>query len=84
MEKIIRLDSIKDYNDFLGLPTSHPLVSVIDASQIEPLPKRLLTTSDHNITEIAYTLGYQYPQYFTRAFKNLMGCTPHEYRATYR
>lgn len=42
--------------------------------------KSLLTSSDKNITEIAYALGYQYPQYFTRAFKNLEGCTPNEYR----
>lgn len=43
--------------------------------------KKLLTVSDKNISEIAYDLGYQYPQYFTRAFKKLEGCTPGEYRA---
>lgn len=32
------------------------------------------------INEIAYALGYQYPQYFTRAFKRSAGCTPSEYR----
>lgn len=37
MGKIIRLDTIKDYNDFLGIETTHPLVSVIDASKIKPL-----------------------------------------------
>jgi len=37
MQNIIRLDTIKDYNDFLGLPTPHPLVSVINASRIKPL-----------------------------------------------
>lgn len=37
MEKIIRLDTIKDYNDFLGIPTPHTLVSVINASLIKPL-----------------------------------------------
>jgi len=46
--------------------------------------KYLLTASGKNITEIAYALGYQYPQYFTRAFKNLEGCTPSEYRAAVR
>lgn len=46
--------------------------------------KSLLTSSDKNITEIAYSLGYQYPQYFSRAFKNLEGCTPNEYRAIVR
>lgn len=37
MEKIIKLNTIKDYNDFLGIETLHPLVSVIDASTIKPL-----------------------------------------------
>jgi len=44
--------------------------------------KHLLTASSMNITEIAYALGYQYPQYFTRAFKNLEGCTPREFRTS--
>ena len=35
MEKIIKLNTIKDYNDFLGIETPHPLVSVIDASKIK-------------------------------------------------
>lgn len=33
MEKIIKLNTIKEYNDFLGIETPHPLVSVIDASK---------------------------------------------------
>ena len=37
MEKIIKLNTIKDYNDFLGIETPHPLVSVIDASKIKSL-----------------------------------------------
>ena len=31
MEKIIKLNTVKDYNDFLGIDTPHPLVGVIDA-----------------------------------------------------
>lgn len=46
--------------------------------------KSLLASSEMNITEIAYALGYQYPQFFSRAFKNLEGCTPNEYRAAVR
>ena len=33
------------------------------------------------ISEIAYELGFQYPQHFTRMFKKLTGQTPNEYRA---
>ena len=42
--------------------------------------KAMLVYPDKSIGEIAYFLGYQYPQYFTRAFKNAVGCTPNDYR----
>lgn len=37
---------------------------------------------DSNITasEIAFKLGFEYPQYFSRLFKNKTGQTPIEYR----
>ena len=42
--------------------------------------KTLLSDSDKTVSEIAYALGYQYPQYFSRAFKKATGCTPNAYR----
>lgn len=42
--------------------------------------KDLLADPGKTISEIAYALGYQYPQYFSRAFKKAVGCTPNEYR----
>lgn len=42
--------------------------------------KDLLLASGKSVSEIAYALGYQYPQYFSRAFKKAVGCTPNEYR----
>ncbi|MET2845198.1 AraC family transcriptional regulator [Vibrio owensii] len=32
----------------------------------------------------AYTLGFDYPQYFSRLFKNKVGLTPSEYRTENR
>jgi AraC-like DNA-binding protein len=32
------------------------------------------------VNEIAYELGFKYPQHFTRLFKNVTGLTPNEYR----
>lgn len=42
--------------------------------------KTLLSGSGKTVSEIAYILGYQYPQYFSRAFKKAVGCTPNAYR----
>lgn len=48
--------------------------------KIMDVAKNLLTESQKTISEIAYYLGYQYPQYFSRAFKKTVGYTPNEYR----
>jgi AraC-like DNA-binding protein len=42
--------------------------------------KNLLLNSEKNINEIAYDLGFEYPQYFNRLFKKKTGKTPMEYR----
>lgn len=44
------------------------------------MAKTLLADPEKTIGEIAYALGYQYPQYFSRAFKRIVGCPPNEYR----
>lgn len=42
--------------------------------------KHLLLTSTDSISGIAYTLGFNYPHYFGRLFKQKTGKTPQEYR----
>jgi AraC-like DNA-binding protein len=42
--------------------------------------KNLLLNSEKNINEIAYNLGFEYPQYFNKLFKKKTGKTPMEYR----
>ena len=49
--------------------------------QIMDTAKDMLANPEKSVSEIAYALGYQYPQYFSRAFKRIEGCTPNEYRA---
>ena len=36
---------------------------------------------DKTVNEIAYELGFKYPQHFTRMFKKSTGVSPVEYRA---
>ena len=42
--------------------------------------KNILNNTDHSISEIAYSLGFEYPQYFSKLFKQKTGQTPLEYR----
>ncbi|MEI6748718.1 MAG: helix-turn-helix domain-containing protein [Bacteroidota bacterium] len=37
--------------------------------------------TDKSVNEIAYELGFKYPQHFTRLFKQRVGCTPNEYKS---
>jgi AraC family transcriptional regulator of adaptative response / methylphosphotriester-DNA alkyltransferase methyltransferase len=42
---------------------------------------RRLKTKDETITEIAHILGYKSSAHFSNTFKQIIGCTPTEYRA---
>jgi AraC-like DNA-binding protein len=42
--------------------------------------KTYLIHTEKNINEIAYSLGFEYPQYFNKLFKQKTGKTPLEYR----
>lgn len=46
--------------------------------------KDLLDNSQMPITSIGYEVGFKDPSYFARAFKQLTGCTPSEYRQARR
>ena len=43
--------------------------------------KNALLNSDHSVSEVAYSLGFEYPQYFSKLFKQKTGQTPIEYRS---
>ena len=60
-----------------GITCQHHIQdAVIDRS------KQLLLETKLPISEIAYQLGFEYPQHFTRLFKAKTGMTPNEYRLT--
>ena len=51
-------------------------------SKIIDVAKIRLFDHDKTINEIAYELGFKYPQHFSRLFKQRTGITPSEFRAT--
>ncbi len=42
--------------------------------------KNILLNTNNSVSEIAYSLGFEYPQYFSKLFKQKTGTTPIEYR----
>lgn len=55
--------------------TEHLQFYLIDAA------KNVLLNPNKKISEVAYDLGFEYPQYFSRLFKKQEGISPSEYRA---
>lgn len=44
------------------------------------LAKGEIAGTEKTVSQIAYALGFQYPQHLCRVFKRRVGCTPNEYR----
>ncbi len=42
--------------------------------------KNILMQTNQSVSEVAFSLGFEYPQYFSRLFKQKTGKTPLEYR----
>ena len=53
---------------------SHINEMIVDKSKV------ILLNSNASVSEIAYGLGFEYPQSFTRLFKKKTGISPLEYR----
>lgn len=70
------------FGDLIKKETGKSAQEYIQQKTME-VAKDLLSTTSKSISEIAYHLGYQYPQYFSRAFKKVVGKTPNEFRYIY-
>lgn len=66
-------------SDILKKETGKNAQDLIHYHLIEEAKNRLLN-SDSNINEIAYAMGFEYPQYFNKLFKKKTGKTPVEFR----
>lgn len=49
-------------------------------NKIIEVAKERIFSPDKSISEVAYDLGFKYPQHFTRLFKQKVGMTPVEYK----
>ncbi|RIV21320.1 AraC family transcriptional regulator [Fibrisoma montanum] len=65
--------------DLLKRETGKTAKEYVQHYVIEQAKLRLLSTSE-TVNEIAYGLGFEYPQYFNRLFKAKTGMTPMAYR----
>jgi AraC family transcriptional regulator, transcriptional activator of pobA len=64
---LIKKETGKSANEYIHL-------KLIDAA------KSKIFDGNKSVSEIAYELGFKYPQHFTRVFKQHTGVTPQEYR----
>jgi AraC family transcriptional regulator, transcriptional activator of pobA len=71
--------SSKYLSDILKRETGKGIQEHINLHLIEKAKTELLTTNK-SVAEIAFNLGFEYPQYFSRLFKQKEGLTPGQYR----
>jgi AraC-like DNA-binding protein len=67
------------FGDLIRKETGKSAQEYIQQKLIDVAKERVLQI-DKSISEVAYELGFKYPQHFTRLFKQKTGVTPNEYR----
>lgn len=67
------------FGDMIRRQTGQTASEYIQTKLIDRAKEALLST-DKTMSQIAYDLGFQYPQHFSRMFKRIAGCTPDEFR----
>lgn len=67
------------FGDLIKKETGKSAQEYIQAKVIDVAKQRIFDV-DKSISEVAYELGFKYPQHFTRLFKQKVGVSPNEYR----
>lgn len=67
------------FGDLIKRETGKTVKEYIQMKLIDNAKEQLMSPHK-SISEIAYDLGFQYPQHFSRLFKKFIGTTPLEYR----
>ena len=71
--------SSKYFGDLIKKETGTSAQEYIQSKVIDVAKERIFDM-DKSLSEIAYDLGFKYPQHFTRLFKQKVGVAPSEYR----
>ncbi len=89
-EHVLKLRTASDYATHLSVHANHLNRAVKEitgrtttehiADRITKEAKALLLHTNWNISEIAYTLGFEYPAYFNNFFKKQTNLTPGSFR----
>ena len=67
------------FGDMVKKETGKTPQEHIQEKIIELAKEQIINTED-TVSQISYSLGFQYPQHLCRLFKKRVGCTPNEYR----
>lgn len=67
------------FGDLVKKETGKTAIEYIHLKLIN-IAKNMILDPFKSVSEIAYELGFKYPQHFTRMFKNETGMSPNEYR----
>lgn len=69
------------FGDLIKKETGKTAQEYIQAKVIDVAKEKVFDKSK-SVSEIAYELGFRYPQHFTRLFKQKVGQSPNEYRGS--
>ena len=67
------------FGDLIKKETGQSAQECIQVKLIDVAKEKIFDTSK-SVSQIAYDLGFKYPQHFSRLFKQRVGYTPNEYR----
>lgn len=73
--------SVNYFGDLIKKETGKSAIEYIHLKLMEAAKDKILDTTK-SISEVAFDLGFKYPQHFTRLFKQKVGVSPIEYRGS--
>lgn len=69
------------FGDMIKKETGKSPHEFIQLKLIDVAKERMFDTNK-SVSEVAYGLGFKYPQHFSRVFKQYVGVSPLEYRSS--